>query len=582
MAQEELLGTGPAGRTRDRSGSSIATAGGPPSGVGPALAFILLGAFMELLDVTIVTVAVPHIQSDLNSSYAQVQWVLAGFQLAFAVGLVTGGRLGDIFGRKRMYVAGVVAFIIASVLCGIAPTAGLLITARAIQGLAAALMYPQVLSIIRVGVPPEKRAAAYGILGAVIGISSVAGPLVGGALTSANWFGWSWRLIFLVNVPIGLVTVAGSLKYVRESRSPEKPKVDLVGMVLITLGLGMLLFGVIQGRDAGWSWWIWALMIGSAPVFGVFYLQQRARQSGGSPLVDLRLFDLRNGARFGTGLIVVFSLFAGISSVFLVIAIYLQAGYGFTPWHTGLAFMPIAVASMLTAGGSIPLMEKVGKYLLQLGNLILIIGTIWFMYIVHHHPTSISIMTLLPAEIVMGLGLGMVVSTNNNITLAEARGPSAGSATGIQSAVSQFGNAMGVAILGTIFFGMLGSHASAAGDQVIPTLRSQLAAQSVPSTTIDQVVTDFRHCLHDEAHASDPTVLPASCRPASMQQMPAQLSSKINPIVTEQATQATRRDFSSAMSRSLWYEVVVFGICIIVLFFLPFRRGADLTELEAR
>ena len=580
MSRDDVMNPGPvAGAAPPGDAAPAAVIG------GAGLVVLLIGAFIELLDVTIVTVASPQIQEKLHSSYSQVQWVLAGFQLAFAAGLITGGRLGDIYGRKKMYTRGLFGFVIASILCGLAPTAGLLIAARVLQGLTAALMYPQVLSVIQVSVPKAGRDKAYGILGAVIGISSVAGPLVGGALINANLFGWGWRLIFFVNVPIGLVTIFFAEKLVPESISPEKPKLDIVGVVLATTGLSMLLFGLIQGQAESWNWWIWLLIIGSLPVLGGFYLQQRSRQAGGSPLVDLRLFKTSTGARFGTGMIVVFVLFAGISSLFLVISVYLQTAFNFNAWHTGLAFMPIAVASMLTAGVSIPLMAKLGKRLLQIGNAIMAGGALWLIYIVAHHPTDITIVKMIPAEILLGLGLGMAVSTNNNITLAEARGPSAGSAAGVQSSVSQTGNAVGVAILGTIFFGMIASGATTAGNTVIPQLRSQLVAASVPAPVIDGVVAQFTTCLNAEAKANDPTVVPAVCKPAANSSGPQMTSAEtaaITAAVEQASSNAEKHDFSTSMSKSLYYEVIVMGLSILTLFFLPLRRGRDLMELEAR
>jgi EmrB/QacA subfamily drug resistance transporter len=545
-----------------------------------SLAVILIAAFMELLDVTVVTVALPAVQYDLHATYANVQWILAGYQLSFAVGLITGGRLGDIFGRRRMFLYGVVAFVLASLLCGTAQTGGWLIAARLLQGLTAALMYPQTFSIIQVSFPPQKRAAAFGLLGATIGISGVAGPLLGGLLVDWDLFGWGWRTIFMINVPVGIFALITAWLLLDESRAPDRPKIDLVGMAIVTLGLGALLFGLIQGRDANWAWWVWALMLGSLPVLLLFVLHQRARQAAGSsPLLDLRMFS---GSRFGTGMLIVLVFFSGVSALFFVYAVYLQAGFGFTPMHAGLAFLPIAGASMLGAGAGIPLSQKIGKYIIQIGACLLVVGVLWLMSIVGSHHGPIGIGTLVPAELVLGFGLGLSVSTINDITLAEARGPSAGSATGAQQSAGQIGNAIGVAILGTIFFGLLAGQADTSARDVVPQLRRDLAAVSVAPDRIDGMVSGFEDCLHDRAHAKDYTALPASCD-RLIKQVPTDQRAKVLPVFLDDMQAALRSDFAGSLRTSLWYEVVVFGLVILLLFFLPRRKGGhSMTEVDAR
>ena len=292
------------------------------------LTVILLAAFMELLDVTVVSVAIPAIQRDVDATYAQIQWTLAGYQLAFAAGMITGGRLGDIVGRKRMFIIGVSAFVVASLLCGLAPSAGLLILFRVIQGLAAAAMFPQVLAIMHVSFPEEKRAAVFGAFGAMASLAGIAGPLLGGILVDADLFGWGWRTIFLINLPVGVTALALAPALVRESRSSERVRLDLPGALLVTAAVVLLVYPVIQGRDAGWPAWTWISMIASLPVFVAFaWWQHTKKRRGGSPLVELRLFLQR---AFSVGLVASLLFWTAIASVFLALTIFLQPA-GTTP-----------------------------------------------------------------------------------------------------------------------------------------------------------------------------------------------------------------------------------------------------------
>src|SRR5262245_53475681 len=233
------------------------------------LVILLLAAFMNLLDVSIVNIAVPSIQRDLGASYADVQWALAGFTLAYALVLITGGRLGDIFGRKRLFLIGVAGFTVMSALCGAAQSPGQLIAFRVVQGAMGGIMIPQVLAVIQVTFPPAERIKALAGFGVTAGLGTVSGPLLGGLLIQSNLFGWDWRPIFLINVPVGIFALAASAVLVRESRAPSPPKLDPVGVVLITVAL-LLLYPLVQGRQLGWPAWSFVSMAASAPAFAAF------------------------------------------------------------------------------------------------------------------------------------------------------------------------------------------------------------------------------------------------------------------------------------------------------------------------
>src|SRR5215472_5484620 len=221
----------------------------------PALWCVLTAAFMVLLDISIVNVAIPSIQQNLHASFGEVQLVLAGYALAYAVLLITGGRLGDIYGRKRMFMLGMGGFVVASALCGLAQNPTMLVTSRVLQGLMAALMYPQVLSVIQVLFPPRERGKAFGIFGAIIGLATISGPLAGGLIIRDDLSGGAWRWIFLVNLPIGIAALSAAWRVLPESRAPQATRLDLWGVGIVTAGLGLLVYPLVEGRDLGWPVW---------------------------------------------------------------------------------------------------------------------------------------------------------------------------------------------------------------------------------------------------------------------------------------------------------------------------------------
>jgi EmrB/QacA subfamily drug resistance transporter len=536
------------------------------------LVVILLAAFMELLDVSVVSVAIPAIQKDIDATYAQIQWTLAGYQLAFAAGMITGGRLGDILGRKRMFITGVFAFVLASLLCGLAPSAGLLILFRVIQGLAAAAMFPQVLAIMHVSFPEEKRAAVFGAFGAMASLSGIAGPLLGGILVDADVFGWGWRTIFLINLPVGLIALALAPSLVKESRSGERVRLDLPGALLVTAAVVLLVYPVIQGRDAGWPAWTWISMAASVPVFAVFtWWQHVKKRRGGSPLVELRLFFQR---AFSVGLVVSLLFWTAIASVFLVLTIFMQAGWNFSPLHAGLTFLPLAGASVVGSGIAVPLAPKIGRTVVQLGCLICIAGIAWLMITVHDQTTSLTTWKLTPSFVVFGIGLGMLIATLNDLILTGVRNDDAGSATGVLNTAGQVAGAVGVAIIGLIFFGQLAGRADEATAAGVPKLRHELQVAGLPPQAVDGVVAGFRTCYHDVAHAKDPTQTPASCKqmaggdPRSAQIVQAAVN-KVRPEVQ-------RRDFSDSLVPSMYYQIAVFAGTFLLVFFLPRRTSGEM------
>jgi EmrB/QacA subfamily drug resistance transporter len=533
-----------------------------------ALAVVLIAGFMQLVDISIVNVAIPSIQRDLDATYAQIQWVLAGYQLAFAVMLITGGRLGDIFGRKRLFITGMAGFTLASALCGLAQNPGMLIGSRVLQGLMGAIMFPQILSVIQVTFPPRERGTAFGMFGATIGLATITGPLVGGLLIEADLFGLEWRPIFLVNVPIGIAALAAATRYLIESKAPRALRLDPIGVAIVTAGLLLLVYPLVQGRDLDWPLWTFLSMAAAVPVLAGFAAYERRKKAlDGSPLVDLDLFRQR---AFVPGLAVAAIFFMGIPAFFLTFSLWLQIGLGFSPLHAGLTGAPFAVGSALASAASVRLAPALGRRILSVGSLLLVAGMVALIWTVDRYGGAVHSWQLLPALLVCGLGLGSVVAPLVNVVLAGIRGQDAGAASGVLSTVQQVGGAVGVALIGVIFFGLLGSQAAGVADDLIPGLRGDLQRAGLPPAVTQQVAAGFRTCFEDRASAKDPSAVPASCARAQAQ---GKGQPQVAKVVTATADSARRQDFSKAFQRTLLFEVVVYLACFLLVFLLPAVRG---------
>ena len=552
--------------------TATAGSGRAPGSADPrrwvALAVVLIAGFMQLVDISIVNVAIPSIQRDLDATYADIQWVLAGYQLAFAVMLITGGRLGDIFGRKRLFMIGMAGFTLASALCGLAQTPDMLIASRILQGLFGAIMFPQVLSIIQVTFPPQERATAFGLFGATIGLATITGPLVGGLLIQADLFGLEWRPIFLVNLPIGIAALAVAARFLVESKAPRALRLDPVGVVVVTAGLLLLVYPLVQGRDLGWPPWTFLSMAASVPVLAGFAVYERYKKAlDGSPLVDMDLFRQRS---FVPGLLLAGIFFMGIPAFFLTFSLWLQIGLGFSALHAGLTGAPFAVGSALASAASVRLVPILGRRILSAGSLLLVAGMVALMWTVDRYGGAVTSWQLLPALLLCGLGLGSVIAPLVNVVLAGIRAQDAGSASGVLTTVQQIGGAIGVALIGVVFFGLLGSQAAGVADDVLPGLRADLQGAGLPPAATQQVAAGFRTCFEDRANAKDPSAVPASCAQAQSQ---AQGQEEVGRVVAAAADTARRQDFSEAFQRTLLFEVAVYLACFLLVFLLPDARG---------
>ncbi|MFE7232585.1 MFS transporter [Streptomyces sp. NPDC002405] len=422
-----------------------------------ALAIVMTAAFMDLVDVTIVNIAIPSIQQDAGASFSQIQWITAGYALAFAAGLITGGRLGDIHGRKRLFLLGIGGFTLASALCGFAVNPDMLVAARLLQGAMAAMMVPQVLSIVHATFPAHERGKVFGLFGAIVGLGAVSGPLLGALLTEWNLFGLEWRPIFLINLPVGVLALVLGNRFISESKAPRALKLDLVGVALVTLGLLMLLYPLTRGRELGWPLWGYVSMTGALVVFAALVAYERSKAArDGSPLIELSLFRVKSFAA-GIAVQTVFGVALGV--FFLVWTLYMQVGLGWSPLRAGLTGVPFSIAVSTAAGMSVQkLVPRFGRKVLQAGALVMAAGVLLYIWESERYGLHIAPWQMALPLVVMGVGMGLIVAPLTDAVLSEVPREHAGSASGLINTVQQMGNALGLGLVSVVFFGVIGDR----------------------------------------------------------------------------------------------------------------------------
>lgn len=410
---------------------------------------ILTALFMAVLDSFIVVVADPSIVADLHASAGDVQWVLAGYQLSYAVFIITATRLADMYGRKRILLLGVGLFTLSSVACALSPTAGSLIAARVIQGLGAALMVPQVFAYVTVLVPAARRRSVYGVLGIVMGMATIGGQVIGGLLIGADLFDSGWRLVFWVNVPIGIVMFLLAVRSVPQTGSAATRKLDMPGVLALSVALFLLVLPLIQGQQAGWPWWVWACFVGSAVAFGLFVAIERGlERRGEDPLVPLTLFGQRS---FSLGIILVLALYALIYSYYLALSVTLQQGLDMSALGAGLVYTPAATAFFVFSMVASRIIPKYGRRVLEVGAIILASGYLATGLLLVCGP-RITPLLVIPTLILQSVGGGLVITPALNMVLGRVKPESVGVASGALSTAQQCGGALGVAVIGAVYF----------------------------------------------------------------------------------------------------------------------------------
>ncbi|NJP51276.1 MFS transporter [Streptomyces sp. SBST2-5] len=422
-----------------------------------ALAIVMTAAFMDLVDVTIVNVAIPSIKRAEGATFSQVQWITAGYALAFAAGLITGGRLGDIHGRKRVFLIGIGGFTLASALCGFAVNPEMLVASRILQGAMAALMVPQVLSIVHATFPAHERGKVFGLFGAIVGLGAVSGPLLGALLTQWDLFGLEWRPIFLINLPVGIAGLILGSRFIAESKAPRALRLDLVGVVLVSLGLLMVIYPLTRGEELGWPLWGHVSMACAVLVLAVLVAYERRKSArDGSPLIELSLFRVKSFAA-GIAVQTVFGIVLGV--FFLVWTLYMQIGLGWTALRAGLTGVPFSVAVSVAAGMSVQLLvPRFGRKVLQAGALVMAAGVLLYIWESGRYGMAITSWQMALPLVVMGAGMGLIVAPLTDAVLSEVPREHSGSASGLINTVQQMGNALGLGLVSVVFFGVIGDR----------------------------------------------------------------------------------------------------------------------------
>lgn len=416
-----------------------------------ALLVMLSGTFMAVLDFFIVNVAIPSIQHELHAGSGALQLVVIGYGLANAAALITGGRLGDIHGRRRLFMIGIGLFTLASAACGLAPNAEVLVAARIVQGVAGALLQPQVLAMLGTlfsGIERQRAFAAYGL---TLGLAAAGGQMIGGLLIDANLGGLGWRACFLINVPIGVLALLLSRHVLPPLRGQATSRLDLPGTALIAMALAAAVFPLAQGRDQGWPLWSLACLAAAIPLLTLFWRHQRGLAArGGQPLVAPTLMA---HTPFVLGLLVTLVFYASNASFYFVLAQYLQQGLGLAPLTSGLVFTTLAVGFFATSMASPWFARRLGRHAIFAGALLLALGHA-LLYLALPYLSAASVGWMLPMLLIQGCGLGMVMAPLVAVVLAGLPAQHAGVASGVMATMQQVGNALGVALIGILYYGV--------------------------------------------------------------------------------------------------------------------------------
>jgi EmrB/QacA subfamily drug resistance transporter len=420
-----------------------------------AFAVLILGIAMALLDTTIVNVALPVIRDGLSADEATLSWIISGYALAYGLALIPAGRIGDRIGHKWVFVVGLVIFTLASLWAGLAQDSTSLVVARVAQGLGGGIFFPPVTALIQLMFPGPVRGKAFAIMGATIGFSTALGPLVGGLLI--QWLGDAdgWRSIFFVNLPFGVIAVIAALLLLPSGAEGKNATgADLVGLVLLAGGLVAILVPLIQGQQEGWPTWTYLSMAGGVLLLVSFaFWERNVARRAKSPLVPPHLFS---HASFSGGVLLALVYFAAFTSIFFTISIFWQAGLGHTALESGLVSIPFALGSIVGASQSDRIAEQLGRTTLLIGTALVSIGLIalWLVLVLIPSP-ELTNWELLGPLLVAGIGSGLFIAPNAQFIVATVDRAEAGAASGVIGTAQRIGSAIGIAVIGSVFFGNL-------------------------------------------------------------------------------------------------------------------------------
>ena len=429
-----------------------------PAGPDPRrwlmLPVVLMAMFMAGFDLWVVNVAAPSLQRDLHVTDAALELIVGGYAFMYASGMVTGGRLGDLLGYRRMFMIGVASFAAASLLCGLAQSSSELIIFRLLQGLTGAAMVPQILALITATFPVHERSRALSWFGVTIGLSFVSGQILGGLLLQENVLGLGWRAIFLVNVPVGALTLVASALLIPAARGLRRPRLDPIGAIGVSGSLALALVPLTLGHDEGWPAWTWICLIAAIPAGALTVAYERwLTRRGGEPLLDLALFRDR---AFSAGIGVNFALIFFFGSLMFVLTLLLQLGLGQSPLRAGLETGPLAATFTLMSILGPRVSARVGPRSVTIGGALDIIGTVGLIITGLHYGGHLAAWDLAPATAVIGLGQGLAMPSLIGAALSGVPAERAGAAAGILTTMQQFGTAAGIAVIGVVFYSRLG------------------------------------------------------------------------------------------------------------------------------
>jgi EmrB/QacA subfamily drug resistance transporter len=442
---------------------------------------ILTATLLNLLDASIVNVALPLIQQDLGGSYGTLQWIAACYTLTLAVGLLTGGRLGDRYGRRRMLLIGAAGFVVASLACAVAVSPATLIAGRVLQGGAAAVMVPQSFGLIRDLFRGDDQAKAWAVFGPAIGLATILGPVTAGLLIKADLFGTGWRMIFAINLPLGAFSLLAGRFALPAGSGDRTGGLDVLGMLIAGTGMGLLVYPLVQGREQGWPLWLVAMPVAAVAVLAGFLVQQRRRAARGRiPLIELSVFSRRS---YTSGVLFIVAFFIAIIGFLLALGFMLQLGLHYSPIGASVAMAASAVGAFAgSAAGSMA--PQLGRKTLHLGLSIMTVGAVACYLVFQAAGTGIGGWTLAGPLLVFGVGMGMIFVPLFDIVLGDIADHEIGSASGALESIQQLAAALGIAVLGTVFF----NRFTAPGD---PAANALAATEQVTLIAIGLAVLAF-------------------------------------------------------------------------------------------
>lgn len=524
-----------------------------------AFAACLIAVFMQMVDTTIVNIALPSLATDLDATYSAQLLVATVYTLAFACTLMTSSRLGEMFGRRRVFLIALAGFTIASVLCGTATGATELIALRGLQGVTAAAASAQTIAIISVLFPRVRHGVVFGIYGATAGVAAMLGPMLGGGLIAGDFFGLGWRTIFLVNLPLGVLACLLAYRHLPAVRSDTREPLDVVGMTLSSVGLFLLIYPLAVGREKEWPAWILLMLLGGLAILVAFvFYERRLQVRGGSPLLRLDLFGNRS---FSVGAVLSLTFFSVFAAFFFTVSIAAQFGLGYSAVRTGVLTFPFAVGAAVGSLVSPLLVARIGSRTLAVGMLAFAVCLGWLAAIIDPASGTLDLVVLLPPLVIGGIGTGLFVAPLQATILSGTTTSNVGSASGSIPTIQQIGCSIGLAVISIVFFNQVATQSQSAVAAAGTGLRAGLQSTAVAPGLQPAVVDEFTRCAGLQLRSPQPEQAPPGC-PGAEPAASAQTSGDIRTTVAAQAAPELRDAARDAAARSFLgaLTVILWGI----------------------